>query len=231
MARSPAPGKSRTARRGRYHHGNLRQALIAASLKIMAESGPEQVTVREAAKRAGVSSGAPFRHFSTRTALMTAVAEEAMRRFRAAIDAALAAAADDPLARFHAMGAAYLRWALDNPMHFQAISARRLIDFDGSAALRGDNAEVRGVMESLLVSAAERGRLASSDLAHLQLAARALVYGLARMAVDGHFAQWGRADETTEESMARTLALFVELIGGGQAQRRRSVPTIPAGKK
>ena len=76
-----------------YHHGDLRRVLIDAALKLAEEGGPEAVSVREAARRAGVSPGAPFRHFDSRAALMTAVAEEAQRRFRAEIEAALAAGA------------------------------------------------------------------------------------------------------------------------------------------
>jgi len=75
--------------------------LIDAALQLAEEGGPEQVSVREAARRAGVSAGAPFRHFETRDALMTAVAEEAQRRFRDEIERALAEApAGDPLSCF-----------------------------------------------------------------------------------------------------------------------------------
>src|ERR1700736_99614 len=96
--------------RTRYHHGNLREALIEATLRLVEEGGPEAVTVREAARRAGVSPGAPFRHFPSRDALMNAVAEEAQRRFRVEIEAALAEApASDPLGRFRCLGIAYLR--------------------------------------------------------------------------------------------------------------------------
>src|SRR4030088_2539391 len=91
-----------------YHHGNLRQALIEAALELVREGGGEAVSVREAARRAGVSPGAPFRHFPTRTALMTAVAEESMRRFRAEIDEALKQApADEPLRRARRIAPAY----------------------------------------------------------------------------------------------------------------------------
>src|SRR5580693_565532 len=81
-----------------YHHGDLRRVLIDAALQLVEEGGAEGLSVREAARRAGVSPGAPFRHFSSRAALMTAVAEEAQRRFRAEIEAALKEApARDPL--------------------------------------------------------------------------------------------------------------------------------------
>src|SRR5438045_9667491 len=101
-----------------YHHGDLRRVLVDAALQLAERRGPDAVSVREAARRAGVSPGAPFRHFPSRDALMTAVAEEAQRRFRAEIEAALSEApAGDPLARFRCLGLAYLRWALSNPTH------------------------------------------------------------------------------------------------------------------
>jgi AcrR family transcriptional regulator len=208
----PGP-KTPASRRAAYHHGNLRETLIAATLCLIEESGPERVTVREVAKRAGVSSGAPFRHFPNRTALMTAVAEEAMRRFRAEIAGALdAVTTDDPLARFSAIGAAFLRWAIRNPAHFQVISTRSLIDFDGSASLVRDNDEIRTITEEAVAEARNRGLLRSDDVTHIHLAGRALVYGLARMYIDGHFAQWSVEGETAERAMRAVLDLFVGAI-------------------
>ncbi|HUQ79680.1 MAG TPA: TetR/AcrR family transcriptional regulator [Gemmatimonadaceae bacterium] len=197
-------------RRPSYHHGNLREALIAATLRLLEEEGPERVTVREAGKRAGVSSGAPFRHFPTRTALLTAVAEQAMGRFRAEIDTALAqTTADDPLARFRAVGTAYLRWAMHNPTHFRVISDRSLIDFEGSEVLRRHNGEIRGLMDELLAQAQSRGMLRPVDVPLVPIAARALVYGLARMQVDGHLAQWDVAPDQAERQMQAALDLVI----------------------
>src|SRR5439155_12866363 len=122
-----------------YHHGDLRRVLVEAALRLAEQGGPAAVSVREAARRAGVSPGAPFRHFESRDALMTAVAEEAQRRFRAEIETALAEApAGDPLARFRAFGLAYLRWAMRNPAHFEIISSGRFFDHDRAARLSGD---------------------------------------------------------------------------------------------
>src|SRR5215475_11488982 len=105
----PAVRKSRPPVPKPYHHGDLRRALIDAALRLAEEEGgPGQISMREAARRAGVSPGAPFRHFETRDALMTAVAEEAQRRFRVEIDTVLAEApASDPLSRFRSFGLAY----------------------------------------------------------------------------------------------------------------------------
>src|SRR4051812_34833942 len=124
-----------------YHHGDLRRVLIDAALQLVNEGGVDAVSVREAARRAGVSPGAPFRHFPSRDALIKAVAEEAQRRFQAEIEQALAdAPADDPLGRFRRIGIAYLRWALHNPTHFEIISSRRLFDHDNAEGVSRDNA-------------------------------------------------------------------------------------------
>ena len=130
--RAPDPPKP-------YHHGDLRRVLIEAALQLAGEGGAEAVSVREAARRAGVSPGAPFRHFPSRDALMTAVAEEAQRRFRAEIDAALAEVPDsDPLARFRALGLAYLRWAMQQPRAFRDHLQRPLFrSRQGDRTVRG----------------------------------------------------------------------------------------------
>src|ERR1700761_758442 len=147
-AKSPKPGTKREIKpRGRaaparppqrkpYHHGDLRRALIDAGSQLIEERGVEQLSMRETARRAGVSPGAPFRHFASREELMTAVALEAQRRFRAEIDAALQEMRPgDPLARFRTFGIAYMRWAMRNPAHFEIISSSKLFDYEKSADL------------------------------------------------------------------------------------------------
>src|SRR3954471_4857048 len=167
--RSTTKSGRRTARRAPapkpYHHGDLRRVLIDAALQLVGEGGPDAVSVREAARRAGVSPGAPFRHFPSRDALMQAVAEEAQRRFRTEIEAALAGApAGDPLGRFRCLGLAYLRWAMRNPTHFEIISSRRFFDHDRAAAVSRDNAELVALTERTLAEAFAAGQLRAADL-------------------------------------------------------------------
>ena len=199
-----------------YHHGDLRRVLIDAALQLVGEGGADAVSVREAARRAGVSPGAPFRHFPSRDALMQAVAEEAQRRFRAEIEAALATAArSDPLARFRCLGLAYLRWAMRNPTHFEVISSRRLFDHDGAAAISSDNAELIELTERTLAEAYAAGQLRPADLKQIQIAGRALVYGFARMNIDGHFPRWGVVGPEAERTAEAVLDLFIEGIAKG----------------
>ncbi len=201
--------------RASYHHGHLREALIEAAVELIARDGVHQLSVREVAKRAGVSPGAPFRHFANRTALLTAVAEQATQRLRASVEAAVqAAAAAPPLVRFGAIGHAYLGWARANPTHFRVISERALIDYAGSASMREDNEAIRRLMGALFTEAFGAG--GNFDAEHAQIAARALVYGLARMAVDGHFPEWSLSGEPTSKAMDNTLDFFIGLLAGAQ---------------
>lgn len=196
-----------------YHHGDLRRVLVDAALQLVGEGGAEAVSVREAARRAGVSPGAPFRHFPSRGALMQAVAEEAQRRFRAEIEQALAEApAGDPLGRFRCLGLAYLRWAMRNPTHFEIISSRRFFDHDSAEGVSRDNAELIELTERTLAEAFAQGQLGSADLKQVQIAGRALVYGFARMNIDGHFPRWGVADAEMERTAEAILDLFIEGI-------------------
>lgn len=197
----------RTSEARPYHHGDLRRVLIDAALQLAAEGS--EVSVREAARRAAVSPGAPFRHFPNRDALMTAAAEEAQRRFRAEIEAALVEASADPLERFRAFGLAYLRWAMRNPAHFEIISTGRYFTHESSAALTRDNAEVIAMTEAMLAEAAGQGLLRSPDLKAVLIAGRALVYGFARMNLDGHFPRWGVAEAEIERMAEAAIDLFI----------------------
>ncbi|WP_246230209.1 TetR/AcrR family transcriptional regulator [Bradyrhizobium cytisi] len=204
--------KSRTLRQTSearpYHHGDLRRVLIDAALQLAAEGA--EVSVREAARRAAVSPAAPFRHFPNRDALMAAVAGEAQRRFRVEIEAALREVPSaDPLARFRAFGIAYVRWAIRNPAHFEIISTGRYFAHGGSAELTRDNAELVALTEQMLADAAEQGLLQSADLKRVLIAGRALIYGFARMNLDGHFPRWGVAEDEIERMAEAVIDLFI----------------------
>lgn len=196
-----------------YHHGNLVEALLDAAVCLIEEKGVDLLSVREVAKRAGVSPGAPFRHFPNKVALLTAVAEQAMERLRLAVEREISANnPDDALAIIHAMGRAYLQWALANPTHFQVISSRSLIDFHGSERLVRTNEALRLKAVALFNQAREQGRLRPDiDLEDAIFAARAFVYGVARMWVDDHFPEWN-VTRPPAIAMQGALAVFIRSI-------------------
>jgi AcrR family transcriptional regulator len=200
---------------GKYHHGNLRDALVEAALSILAEGGANALSVRATARRAGVSSGAPFRHFASREALLAAVAEEALRRLRIEIDSRIAGAGTDPLARYEGIGMAYLAWAFANPTHFEVISTRGLFDLDEARGLREENGKLVAATEKALRDAAQAGQIEERDIPSILIAGRALVYGLARMHLDGHYPRWGVAAEAVDPAAAAALRTFIGSLRRG----------------
>jgi AcrR family transcriptional regulator len=204
---------SSTPPRSGYHHGNLVDALLQAAIALIEERGVEAVSVREAARRAGVSPGAPFRHFKSKTALLTAVAEQAMVRLTESVRTELERASGaDPIAALRAIGHGYLTWAIANPTHFQIISSRSLIDFHGSPRLVEENEAIRLIMIDLIARAGAEGRLRPGiDPETLMLSLRAFTYGVARMWIDGHFPEW-RVERPAPEAMSAALDQFIGLI-------------------
>jgi AcrR family transcriptional regulator len=113
-------GDEPPGRRG-YHHGNLREALIRAALDLIAQKGPGGFTFADAARWAGVSSAAPYRHFRDRDALMADVARRGFERFEAALQQAWNDGKPDPFTAFENVGRAYLAFARDEPAYYQAM--------------------------------------------------------------------------------------------------------------
>lgn len=104
-----------------YHHGNLREALISAALDLIAAKGPAGFTFAEAARQAGVSPAAPYRHFRDRDALMADVAQRGFEQFAQRLEAAWDEGRPGPLVAFERLGAAYLGFAREEPAYFSAM--------------------------------------------------------------------------------------------------------------
>lgn len=117
--------KKSRSRRG-YHHGNLREALIDAALNLIAEKGPAGFSFAEAARAAGVSAAAPYRHFRDKDALMADVAQRGFETLQERLESAWNEGRPDPVKAFDAMGKAYLDFARDEPASYVAMFESQL---------------------------------------------------------------------------------------------------------
>lgn len=107
-------------RRG-YHHGNLREALVEAALALIAQKGSAAFTVAEAARFAGVSPAAPYRHFRDAESLLAEVALRGFHRLTALLQQAWNEGRPEPVRAFEAIGRAYLAFARDEPAYYAAM--------------------------------------------------------------------------------------------------------------
>lgn len=162
----------------RYHHGDLRVALVAEGLRLLAQRDVESLSLREVARGVGVSATSVYRHFPDKEALLTALAMQGLAELGAAQSAAAAAAGGGD-AGFAATGRAYVRFALANPALFRLIFASPVL-----APVKGAPVRESAVGELLhanaAVYAADEG-----EASVVAVQAWALVHGLAMLMLDG----------------------------------------------
>jgi len=111
----------RGRREGGYHHGNLKEALIEAALDLIAQKGPAGFTFAEAARSAGVSPAAPYRHFRDRDELLASIAQQGFELFEKQLSAAWDDGRPDTFAAFSRVGKAYLAFAREHPAYYSAM--------------------------------------------------------------------------------------------------------------
>jgi AcrR family transcriptional regulator len=166
-----------------YHHGNLREALLHAAIGLIAEVGPTAFTLREVARRAGVSHNAPYRHFRDKEDLMVAVATEGYLELAQAMKLAAQKHAE-AIHRLKHAGLAYIEFALRRPEHFTVM-------FD--APFRGPQhqdsnesaKEAFSTLVGLVKDAQESRKLAADDAVQYAYLAWTMVHGVAKLAITG----------------------------------------------
>ncbi|MEU6246144.1 TetR/AcrR family transcriptional regulator [Glycomyces sp. NPDC047010] len=159
----------------RYHHGDLRRALIDAAVEAVAEAGPSALSLRAVAKRAGVSHAAPAHHFGDKAGLLTAVAAEGFDRFADALERAWESTGD-----FHAVGAAYVRFAIDHKAHFEVMFRPELLHADDPDLLRAETRSREALHRGT-------GAVPGAVFNVRALAAWSLAHGFAELLIAGNF--------------------------------------------
>lgn len=192
-SRSRKPGADH-ARKGSYHHGDLRRALLDATLRLVEERGPQGFTLRAAAKAAGVTPGATYHHFDDKDALLAAVAEEGFEMFRAALEAAAKQPTESPRERSRNVGAAYVLFAVEHPTRFRVMVGYGVQDRLGRGKLAASAvATYKLVREALIQGLKSAGRERISDAEVLGW--WSVVHGLAFLALDGHLGKVGSSSK------------------------------------
>src|SRR5919205_4393672 len=110
----------------RYHHGNLRRALIDTALAMVTEEGAWNFTLREVARRAGVSHAAPYNHFEDKAALLAEVAALGFESLRQTLEAAARGRPRSARQAFAGIGAAYVRFGVEQPAHYRLMFGAEL---------------------------------------------------------------------------------------------------------
>jgi AcrR family transcriptional regulator len=178
--------------RARYHHGDLRNALLEVSLALVAEQGVEAFSLREAARAVGVSPAAAYRHFEDKGALLGALASDAFGRLAAGMERAISRTPGEPgsaahaAAAFVAVGLAYVEFAVQHPAHFRVMFGPWCPEPEEPAAISAPGARsAYTILVDSLDALVASGAVPAAARAGAEITAWASVHGLASLIVEG----------------------------------------------
>ena len=167
-----------------YHHGELRQSLIDAAIALISEEGIGDLSLRQVARRVGVSHNAPYRHFEDKEALLAAVAEQGFQSLRAAMEASRQPIPPNASQCLEAIGIAYVNFALAHPAYYRLMFGDYRCNFSKYSAL----AEAAQQSFMVLVNTVREGQVAgifrAADPVDMARVAWALVHGQSMLALD-----------------------------------------------
>ncbi|WP_374547978.1 TetR/AcrR family transcriptional regulator [Rhodoblastus sp.] len=187
-----------------YHHGRLRQALLAAARALISERGPAGFTLAEAAKRVGVTGAAPYRHFADRNALIAALADEGFQHFNEELGRAWDGGRPDALSALRRRGAAYLAFARAEPGLYKAMFGDA-----GALARQAEDSAARKAFDELVRSAVavlRQFHAPEKGARGLALQIWATTHGVAELMLAGHFGdKTDQASALLEESISALI--------------------------
>lgn len=170
-------------RSGDYHHGDLRQSLIQIGVVLLNEAGPEQLSLRAIAKRAGVSQTAPYAHFEGKRALLIAIAAFGYEQLRAKMIEA-ADGSKSAQKRFLASGRGYVAFALETPALFRLMFSSALGPREASEELKAKSDEAYAVFIDALDAVVNGKKLSKNDAAMARVSAWSMIHGLATLLLE-----------------------------------------------
>ena len=205
QASSPAPARPAT----RYHHGDLRRALVDTALAIVTEEGAWNFTLREVARRAGVSHAASYNHFEDKSALLAEVAALGFQSLRQTLEAAARGQPRSARQAVVGIGAAYVRFGVEHPAHYRLMFGAELADKARQPILQAAGDATFAVLTGVLERGQASGQVRRDPVRDQALAAWSLVHGLTTLVIDQRLSFLGVSTGEAERHARRAgMALF-----------------------
>lgn len=193
-----------------YHHGDLRRALLGAAISLLAEHGAADLSLREVARRAGVSYSAPYHHFADKSALLAAVAREGFEGLVAALEAN--AHGHRTLRKeLTAMAKAYVAFALASPAHYRVMFLPEVKHSMEAEALH----VVADQAFDLLAGRVGHARKGEPAQAHQEIATTvwAALHGLSLLAIDGSLQhKFGDAQDFIDRACSTVIGMVFDSV-------------------
>lgn len=187
-----------------YHHGDLRQALIEGAIALITEQDVSSLSLREVARRVGVSHAAPYRHFEDKEALLAAVAEAGFRGLTQTLTDKIQPL-QHPLRRLEASGVAYVEYARSHPSHYQVMFGTPRSERDKYPAKAAAAQQAFMVLANIIIEGQAAGVIKPGEPQQLAQVAWSLVHGLAMLLINGQLSVLNVNVEALASFVTRTL--------------------------
>jgi len=196
-----------------YHHGNLREALIAAALTLIAERGPAGFAFAEVARAAGVSPAAPYRHFKDRNALVAEIARRGFERFAEELERAWADGRPDPVLAIERCGKAYLAFARRDPASYAAMFEPGFPIEDEPALLVASDRAFGVLRRAAELACARTARTPRPPAMMVALHLWAMAHGIASLFIGRGDGARRKIPMSPEELLEAGLLIYMQSIG------------------
>ena len=195
----------------KYHHGDLRNTLLAIATELLAEDGVHALSLRKMAKRAGVSHNAPYMHFADKEAVLAAIAEDGFRLLTIDVESAISQAENNTRQKLIAASQAYVKFALNHPNHLQVMF--RPVDVAKYPNLLKVSQASLNRLFKLVKAGQERGELSAADTHEMTKAIWAMVHGVSAISIAYNRAILLPAKASVED----TVSTFVTFLLDGMS--------------
>ncbi len=208
--------------RDRYHHGDLRRALLDAALDLVREKGTRGFTLSEAARRAGVSSGAPYRHFADRDAVLDALAGEGLAQLHDVLRATAAGLSGTVEDEVVALVRAYVRFALESPARYEVVFGPGRVRDPREEGVPGSF----GVLLAAVSRGADSGTVTGSAHA-LAASVWSTAHGVCELNLSGDLGSVVDTGEDAEDLAVRSVRMLLAGARPADPDIRHRSPTPP----
>jgi AcrR family transcriptional regulator len=203
---------------------DLRRAILDASLALIDEGGLNALSLREAARRAKVTHGAPYHHFADRSAILAALAEEGFALLTREMNSAMKKEPRGSVARFEACGRGYFRFALRHPAHMKMMFRPELANPSEHPQVDEAAAAAMNVLFECVLECQEAGTAREGDPMPLVVTSWATIHGLATLWLDGPLCRmrdWAGSPQELARRVAATLGQLLAAPQPRSAKKRR----------
>lgn len=202
----------------------LRQQILNASIELIESEGLGALSMREVARRAGVSHQAPYHHFADRQAILAAIAGDGFRQLSEALERALTDPKLDALGRLDAGGRAYVEFAVTHRAHFRVMFRPELVDLGNYPEAQAQAQRAFEYLRNLVAGSVGQGAISPALIEGTVILSWAFVHGLSSLAIDGPLGKAADEERSEAKMIDAAFRAFQKFLRGPQ-------PTRPKRKK